>query len=123
MQSDFSDPKKASFILGDEFSATLEQGFTVPAPGLPFLTYTEQPKPLSELDATQVCISLWGGFATISSRPSASLLRGGEKGEALPTELPTPKMGNSKILYAFTSSFAILGSSACHGCIRLVFRV
>ena len=43
MQSNFSDPKRASFALEGEFSATLEQGFTVPSPGLPFLTYTEQP--------------------------------------------------------------------------------
>ena len=62
MQSDFSDPKKASFTLGDEFSATLEQGFTIPSPGLPFLTYTEQPT--ADITRTKIRVGhtfRWGG--------------------------------------------------------------
>ena len=62
MNSNFSDPKRASFALGDEFSATLEQGFTVPTPGLPFLTYTEQPN--ADITRTKIRVGhtfRWGG--------------------------------------------------------------
>ena len=43
-------------------SATLEQGFTVPTPGLPFLTYTEQPT--ADITRTKIRVGhtfRWGG--------------------------------------------------------------
>ena len=68
MQSDFSDPKKASFVLGDEFSATLEQGFTIPTPGLPFLTYAEQPG--SDITRTKIRV----GHSFRCARPASDHL-------------------------------------------------
>ncbi len=62
MRSDFSDPKRASFALEGEFEASLEQGFTVPTPGLPFLTYTEQPN--ADITRTKIRVGhtfRWGG--------------------------------------------------------------
>ena len=62
MQSDFSDPKRASFALEGEFEASLAQGFTVPTPGLPFLTYTEQPT--ADITRTKIRVGhtfRWGG--------------------------------------------------------------
>ena len=59
--------RRRRFALGDEFSAKLEQSFTLPTPGLPFLTYTEQPG--SDITRTKIRVGhnvRWGGTLELS---------------------------------------------------------
>lgn len=77
-KSDFTDAKRASFELGGELALTLEQGaMALPAPGLPFLTYTELG---GQLMRTQVLVghtARWGGAVTlkVKSGPTADKLK------------------------------------------------
>jgi len=75
--SDFTDPQKASFELKGELDLTLEQGFTLPTPGIPFLTYTERKGQLIRTKVRVGYVAQWGGslHLRIASGPTANKLK------------------------------------------------
>eukprot|EP00966_Prymnesium_polylepis_P062050 1439864-Prymnesium_polylepis.2 len=77
VQSDFTDANKASFSLMGELDLTLEQGLALPAPGLPFLTYTEHKGRLVRTKVLVGHTARWGGAVKLSvaSGPTADKLR------------------------------------------------
>jgi len=75
--SDFTDPSAASFALAGELELKLTQGLTLPAPGLPFLTFTERG---GSLVRTRVLVghsARWGGTVELSlaKGPTADKLK------------------------------------------------
>eukprot|EP00315_Gephyrocapsa_oceanica_P010659 CAMPEP_0185289612 /NCGR_PEP_ID=MMETSP1363-20130426/4002_1 /TAXON_ID=38817 /ORGANISM="Gephyrocapsa oceanica, Strain RCC1303" /LENGTH=277 /DNA_ID=CAMNT_0027885507 /DNA_START=42 /DNA_END=875 /DNA_ORIENTATION=+ len=76
--SDFTDPQKASFGLTGELEFGLEQpGFTLPAPGLPFLTYTELEDQLMRTRVLVGHTARWGGAVEmrLAAGPTADKLK------------------------------------------------